>query len=181
MISKYSKNVFSFMLKELNIMGPYHIDRVCQNAGIDPYKIEEWDLPFIVKSLSNVILAYKGKAKAREFVDEMENMYNIDDMLSNIEEKGNRLEKMIHIGDAQRIAGKFDAADRYYYEVITLASQFRMKWVECRARRKASKLYIDNSMYEKAKRNLEAALPICEELEATEELAKLNRELATVK
>ena len=75
MISPYSKRIYELMMKELNIMGPYHIDRICKNSGINSFDITEKELPYLGKRLSGIILEYRGKERAEKFVQQYNQLW----------------------------------------------------------------------------------------------------------
>ena len=119
MISQYSKKIYSFMLRELNIMGPYHIDRVCRRRGINPHMIEERDMPYVVKALSNVVMAYKGKSGARAFVEELRSVYDPKKAADMEKEMDQKVEHLLHSGDVQCITDHIPEALQRSNEAVS--------------------------------------------------------------
>jgi len=174
MMSPYSKKIYAIMMRELNIMGPYQIDRVCKRVGMDPYKVRERDLPYLTKELTNVVLGHGGRERAKKVSLEFRALHDLDAMVKG-EKDPYRKFSYIHDGAAtHRATGDNDNAIAEYEKMIELARKEQRPVAESFAHRHLGDLYIDVASYDVAKAELEEALKLAEASDNQEQVAKCH-------
>lgn len=180
-MSIYSKRIYALMMKEINIMGPYQIDRVCASAGISPFQIAEKDLPYLAKELSRVVLTYGGQERARRFVADFRRLYDMDAIIEAETDLERKAEHLMDLGDLQRLMGAWSEARRYYFEVLELAKDNELGLCEGRAHRKLGWIYSSTSEFDKADEHLGLALALAQKTGDDREIAKTYRDMAYMK
>ncbi len=178
MMSPYSKKIYGMMMREISIMGPYQISRVCERAGINQFLVAEKDLPYLGRELSRIVVAYRGPEHAKKFANEFNLLYNLDALIEVEPDPETRIEYLLDMGDLQRLIGSWDDAENYYDAVIIVAKQNDKHLHHCRALRKLGNMFAMKSDLDRAREALQQAKKISDEQEDRLEKAKIHRELA---
>jgi len=180
MMSLHSKRIYALMMREINIMGPYNIDKVCGRAGINPYLITEKDLPYLTNALSEIIMAHKGKERAKKFVQEMEKLYDIDTTVRGEKDPKKRITYLFDIADVRRLMGDFESAKQHYHQILKLAKENDLDPVEARVNRKLGTLHFALYETEIAREYLQAAYNLASDTDDRDQLARAELALGTL-
>jgi len=180
MISPYSKTFYSLMLKEMHVMGPYHLEKICKKENINPFDIKEENLPYVVKSISNILLAFKGKQRAEEFLDDVKAKYDLEGVISQVQEPDKKIGKIIDIGDTEADIGNIAGAVEYYNKALQSARSENDIKRESQALRKLGAIEVTRSDFLKAYSLLQDAEKLHKKFNDDLEKAKLFRDLTTI-
>jgi tetratricopeptide (TPR) repeat protein len=177
-MSPYSKKIYGMMMREIGIMGPYQISRICDRVGINQFLVTEKDLPYLAKELSRVVHAYRGAEHVKSFAVEFSKLYDIDALIFKESKIETKIDYLTDMGDLMRLVGEWDVAEKYYKKVISLSKDKAHPLQECRAHRKMGSMFAMKSELRLATLSMEEAQRMCKERQDKLEMAKTCRELA---
>lgn len=174
-VSAYSSGIQGIMSREMKDLGQSIIKQQCKKVGVDFENIGQDDLPRVARAISEVMVVFGGREKAKRLYNEIKRLTDLDHMVESEKNPKAKLGFLLEMGETARITGEWPQGIKYLNEAIDMASGKENEEILSKAERALGNLLNDKNVPKEALLHFERALPTAERLKKFGELAAIER------
>ena len=106
-VSPYSSGIQEIMSREMKDLGLSIIKQQCKKVGVDFENVKQEDVPRIARAISEVMVVFGGREKAKKLYNEIKRLTDMDHMVESEKDPEAKLGFLLEMGEGSRLTGEW--------------------------------------------------------------------------